>query len=320
MPYNPITPVECTPGTAGSYQDVDIDNFIADLGSDVKGVQLMIYNTGSSGYAVSVRKNGSTDDIYYSVRLSSRTGVSIGVDASKIFEAKIYNTNIKIFIVGYFTGNEFTFFDNGTNKSTASTGSWQDVNCSSEASGAIGLFFVLENTSTYSREFGLRMNGSTDSRINTVIGNNCMGAIIGCDGSQICEQYIGNTSVDLYLIGYVTANVTINTNASDRSMGSTGSYADLTALPSGAIAGIYEICASAQYSWDQRENGTSLVYYYDAYLHSWNVVKCDASRVVEGKIENVDVDFYEIGYFSSGSAPSNNIMAAVSHIKQQRGM
>jgi len=62
--FHPVTPVECTPGTTGSWQDVDLDSYVADLGSDVTGVLLhCVDSTGSSG-AMGFRKNGSTDDRY----------------------------------------------------------------------------------------------------------------------------------------------------------------------------------------------------------------------------------------------------------------
>lgn len=319
MPFKPITPVDCTPGTAGSFQDVDIDSYIADLGNDVKGVQLMLINTYPSGeLSAAVRKNGSTDNRYYGIRRSGQSHVSIGVDASKIFEAKIGNiTYLKLYIVGYYSGDEFAFFDNGYDKSTSTTSAWTDVDCSSQASGAIGLFFTHENSASYLRYFGMRKNGSTDARTGEVNSHYCYGVIIGCDGSQICEQRIYNTDTDIYLVGYCTENAVFNTNATDRSLGSSGSYQDLAALPSGAVAGIYETEGTAEYDFSLRKNGTSLDYYYSSYEKLWAVVECDESQLVEGKIESTGLDFFEIGYFSSGSTPSNNILAAVGHYKQQ---
>jgi len=36
--FHPVTPVECTPSTANSWVDVDLDSYITGLGTDVTGV------------------------------------------------------------------------------------------------------------------------------------------------------------------------------------------------------------------------------------------------------------------------------------------
>jgi len=55
-------PVDVTPGTTGSYQDVDLDTYIANLPSDVTGVILRVENTSTeAGYGFAARKNGSSD-------------------------------------------------------------------------------------------------------------------------------------------------------------------------------------------------------------------------------------------------------------------
>jgi len=220
----------------------------------------------------------------------------IGVDSSRIFEAYVgHTTNISIWLVGY-TKSGVTFKTNADNKSLSDTGSWYDIDCSTEAPSAIGLIFeILGGSSNYA--VGLRKNGSTDNRIADTRGHRTFGAVIGCDGSQICEGYIENVAVDFYLLGYITDGCTFNTNATDVSLGSTGSWQDLSALPSGANMGIIEVNDPSPYNlYGLRKNGSSEDFYQEARCHPWGIVECDASQVIEGKIEATTVDFFVVGY------------------------
>jgi len=288
--FFPITPTEVTPGTASAWIDVDVSGSVP---ANATGVVLHIVNTHpASGEYVGVRKNGSTDDRHSDFTPAAHFWAAIGVDANRVFEAYVQSTtSIDIYLVGY-TMSGVTFKTNADDKSLGTTGSWQDIDCSTEAPNAIGLIFEGYATSGYN--VGLRKNGSTDNRTGTNYRR--LWAIIGCDASHICEGYISNTAYDFFLVGYITDGATFNTNATDVSLGSTGSWQDLTALPSGANMGFIEAHSTSADDYGLRKNGSSEEIYQRLIFHYCGIVECDASQLIEGKIENTAIDFFVVGY------------------------
>jgi hypothetical protein len=288
--FYPIDPVEVTPGTAGSWQDVDVSGSVPEGATGV--ILHFINNYASADYNLGLRKNGSTDNRHPNLHRYCHGWAAIGIDASRIFEAYIgHTTRIDIYLVGY-TVAGVTFKTNADDKSLSNTGNWYDIDCSTEAPNAIGLIFEVANADY---AYGFRKNGSSDNRYNWSYSRAF--PLIGCDASQICEGIIDNTDVDFFLVGYITDGVTFNTNAIDVSLGSTGNWYDLTALPSGANMGFIEVMTvSHLYSYGLRKNGSSENLYYDVGYHNAGIIECDTSQVIEGKIENVEVDFFVVGY------------------------
>jgi len=290
--FYPIAPVEVTPGTASQWIDVDVSGSVP---SGATGVILHIVNTSTTtDYALGLRKNGSTDNRYQNIE-SVHYWAAIGLDANRLFEAYVGDTTyVDVYLVGY-TVAGVTFFTNAYDKSLTSTGDWYDINCATEAPSAIGLIFeVVGSTSVY--VMGMRKNGSTDNRTANVAVHRQFGVIIGCDSSQICEGYIGNVAVDFFLVGYITDGCTFNLNATDVSLSSIGQWLDLSALPSGANMGFIEVITSAGKRYGLRKNGSSENIYQYVSRHCWGFVECDASQIIEGKIETTNVDFFVVGY------------------------
>jgi hypothetical protein len=288
--YVAVDPVSVTLSSTGAYEEVDVDDYIASLPAGVTGVALRVINTHTSAMGYRYRKNGSTDDLSGAVTASAQVQAFVGLDASNIFEFYRVSTTISIYIVGYFI--DVTFLTNLTDVSTATTGSWADLD--SGQSSAIGLILLAHPTSTTSYDYGLRKNGSTDDRHNRAVRKQG-DWIIGADAG-VSEQYIENNTFDMYLIGYITANFTFNTNASDISLGSTGSYADLTAGAATAKANIVEVASSSYYDFALRRNGASDDIYYRVNRHTCIIVGADTSGVSEGKIANTGADFFLIGW------------------------
>lgn len=117
--FFPITPVKVTPGTAGSWQDVDVTAHLgADAGS-ATGVILHIVNIATDK-CLGLRKNGSTDDRHSDMRGASHLWAMIGIDSSDIFEAYLEDITAAqdIYLVGY-TKAGVTFKTNADDKSLA---------------------------------------------------------------------------------------------------------------------------------------------------------------------------------------------------------
>ena len=294
------TPVDKSLGATGAWTDIDLSS---DVPTSATGAIFRVSNTLATPQQYGLRKNGSTDDRYYDLHASRQQFAVIGLDANRKCEGKIETTYIDFYLVGY-TEADATLLTNGTDKSIGTTTAWTDIDLSSDiASGSVAAIFeVVSTDGSLARDFGLRKNGSTDNRHPDIYKGSHTFMIVGVDASRICEGYIENTSIDFYLIGYLTQGQA-ETNAHDRSLGTTGSYVDIDEsanAPSGATGVFGEVIATSAYKFAARKNGTSFDYYEDAPPHDSIMAGLDANRKWEGKIENVAVDFYTMGYFAAG--------------------
>lgn len=298
--FYPIDPVEVTVDQASAWRDVDVSSYVP---PGATGVVLHIVHAATGYHAFGLRKNGSSDNrITDTLWDMSHWWAAIGVDANRIFEAYSENlTAIDIYLVGY-TMSGVTFFTNAYDKSLTGTGAWTDIDCATEAPGAIGLIFEVNSTTASAT--GLRKNGSSDNRITNANRHACFGVIIGCDTSQICEGYIGDVAVDFFLVGYITDGCTFNINATNVSLGSTDSWIDLTALPTDAVMGFIEVSTTSVANYGLRKNGSAEEIYLDAKNHHWAFVECDASYIIEGKIAHTSVDFWLVGYATVPPPPA----------------
>ena len=193
-----------------------------------------------------------------------------------------------------------------TDISPATTGSWQDADLDSSVAGipaGAGVAIIEIRSTTAEYNVGLRNNGSTDNRTNTIYadgtGNSRQWALCPFDSNHILEAWRGNANVTFWIHGYIQSGVTGYTNALDRSITNTAAWTDLTALPAGATGGIYEIVLSTNDQWGLRMNGSTDNRLAFAFMHAWFAVGSDASRLVEGRISVTSVDFFELGYFTA---------------------
>ena len=294
VPIGWIEPaVNVTPGAPVAWGDVDVSGSVP---AGATGVILHVRSTGTGSLSFGYRKNGGADARTDTIPAYRHGWCAVGVDASRIFEIYMSSTEIQIWLVGYLAADA-VFLTNGVNKSLGLTGAWTDIDCSAQAPGAIGLVFETRETSGVLTAFGLRMNGSADARTNNTAYRNCVGVIIGCDAGQVVEGYIGGTSVDWFLLGYVTAEAIFNVNAVNVSLGSINSWIDRAALPAGATGGFYEVANNAgAAAYGLRKNGSAESILTNAVNHPWGMVACDASQLVEGRIASTDIDFFVVGH------------------------
>jgi len=306
--FFPITPVEVTPGTASAWTDVDVSAYVP---AGATGVVLHIVNKNAgSGLSIGVRKNGSTDNRYDGIYQFNHEWAAVGIDANRILEAYVGSiTDIDIWLVGYTTSG-VTFFTNAYDKSLSTTSAWTDIDCSAVAPNAIGLIFEA-NGPGYGQ--GIRKNGSSDNRHLQPYSH--IWYIIGCDASQIVEGWIDNAVIDFFLVGYITDGCVFNTNAPDVSLGTAGSWLDLTALPANSVMGFIEVYSNTVDSgYGLRKNGSAEDIFGDiCYGTLRGIVECDASQIIEGKVESLSTDFFVLGYATSTSAqtllPSSIVQA-----------
>lgn len=299
MTVSSVALTELTGLVASAYTDIDLDSFVT-VPAGATGCIILVNNPGATAYNTDVRTNGSTDSHAVAQNAGDWFAYAVKLAADNIVEIFVSNTAVRAYVRDFF-GSESVFFTNSVLKSLAS-GSWLDVDISTDtgADTAIGAY-VKAHSIAGSRLVGCRKNGSTDNRVLTC--DNMM-AIIGVDASEIFECQTNDTDADPYLVGYCTTGATFDTNATDKSIATTGAYADADTLDSGKSHGVYEFANSAAdvLSWLRKKGATDDIYSAPCFTHNWNVVEGDASRVVEGKISATTGDWFRVAQYDAPAA------------------
>lgn len=289
---------ELTGLVGAAYTDIDLDSFVT-VPAGATGCIILVNNPSATDYTSDVRTNGSTDSHSVSHGAGDWFAYAVKLAADNIVEIYVGNTAVKAYVRDFF-GSESVFFTNSVLKSLAS-GSWLDVDIATDtgADTAIGAYIKLHSVGG-SRLAGLRKNGSTDNRVLTC--DNALG-IVGVDASEIFECQTNDADMDPYLVGYCTTGATIDTNATDKSIATTGAYADADTLDAGKSHGVYEFANGAAdvLSWLRKKGATDDIYAAPCFTHNWNIVEGDASRIVEGKISAITGDWFRLGQFDAAA-------------------
>lgn len=292
-----ITPVDICPATTG-WQVKDVSAYIP-VGAT--GVILHLEcNVGACGY----RKNGSTDTHTYA-GTAGHAWALCGVDNDRKLSLRRGSIIPKVWLIGYI-GSEVEMFTNAIDKSLSIFNTWTDIDISSHcADTAIAGIFNIVDTQTATYDWGLRMNGSSDDRIQECSGyRNSVQAIIGVDTSEICEGYTESQFMDFYLVGYFKqsgAEFTFNLNAMNVSLSTTDSWTDLVGLPAGLTKVIIEVVNTStteNFAYGLRKDGDSEDIYIDCARHNWAIIQASSEGKIKGKIETTSIDFYIIAGYS----------------------
>ncbi len=314
-----ITPVDVTPGTLNSWQDVDGKANGVPVGAT--GAIVHFVNTGATG-GYGLRKKGSTDDRKEGDLLSHPGSIHqwtiVGVNVDGFFQAYVKTGLEKIYLTGYTTSG-ITMLTNGVDKLPAGRDAWTNIDCSSEAPEAIGLIFEIQNSGSFGFEenMGFRQSGSTDDRHGGISGPGHRWAIIGCNSSQVAQVYLETGGPwTLHLIGYITGGITFNTNADDITPTADTFWHDigLSVLAPGAgmviveVSGPQALGIGSDGSYAIRKNGGSGagISEFDAGDHVWAIVPCDSTQIIEGRLNSSSsLNFHLVGYSGATVYPSD---------------
>lgn len=198
-----------------TFNTNEVDIKLASAPTSITDVDLST-ETGSAGrvafihcamsqfneYEYRFRVNGSTDDHEDSMLRRSSNWVTVGLDASYIFEMSVSTaTNYASFtmgLVGYFTGANATINTNSTQASGNTTTAWTD---SSAVSGAdadtVGISGHGEATNGQTFAKGVRPNGESNALEDGGDSySNLSHFTVLLDGSQLYEYYIADNRYD----------------------------------------------------------------------------------------------------------------------------
>lgn len=311
MPHFLASKVDISPSVLSSWNDVDLSSYIP-VGSS--GVILHVRNVSvSTRRNVGWRKNGSTDnitDIYYQ---NCQSYVFCGCDSNRIIELyKGTSSDIIYTLTGYFDSYEANFFTNSvlvSSNASATPLSYVDIDVTSYLSGDTASGVMLEAVSIGADDLGLRNDGSVDTILYQRFAQHA-GFIIGAT-NNIFELQVQNTDITVYMNGYFKHGATFHTEPVDVSAlpkANPATYQNLTDLPSNSLGGIYLVYypyLSAKLYGLRKEGSSDDIYYMNPFF-SVAVMDCDSNGQIEGKVENDDLTFYQIGYFS----PVDSIISA----------
>lgn len=297
--YN-IDPIQRGPSGFGSWEEVDLSDNVP---ANATGAIYHVY-TPTSNRIVGARMHGSTDDYKNTLYGASHVWQIVGLDSSK--HCDLYqgtdNSSVQWWLEGYVTDDGVIMLPNGIPCTPGTTGSWQETDLSASVpDNSTGVILQVYRSVNTAYDFGARMHGSTDNRVQENNVWNTPLVVIGCDENQTIDIYIENSNQKVYLMGYIFAGATFYTNATDLSLGTTGSYVTLSDnIPEGGYLGFIEVAASSAWNYSLREygsSGTSDNIYAYVYKHTWAVVPCATeNQLIEGKIANGVVDFFLVGY------------------------
>lgn len=191
--------IDVSPGSTGSWQDVDISSHTDD-GTAI-GAIFELVRAGTQ-YEVGLRKNGSTDDRHYD--LWSHEWFMVGVDSSEILEAYIEHADVELHLIGYVRSG-FHFETNGIDVTPSATSTYEDQTINEFATGAL-----VEIVGGFNSTHVVRKNGSSDTlgASNTHYGRAY--GVCEVDGSYKFESYTDDAGVGMYLLGYPTQTVSFS--------------------------------------------------------------------------------------------------------------
>jgi hypothetical protein len=296
--------IDKTPASTGAWVDVDVSG--DGVPEWATGAILRLYNGATTG-TVAVRKNGPTDTRTPYIVSGHHTGAMAGLDGSRVFEAYIHNASDRVYLIGY-TTDSTDFLTNSVDKSPASVGAWVDVDVSADIpSGAVGIIVELVNTSTASSyNGGVRDNGSTDTfTLGEVRKSSHYYQVCGVDASRVFEAQIASAAIQVWLIGCFMPPISFESNAVGYALGGAGAWTDITvsggnapADADGAMWLVKNTASTPDYSGGVRKNSSGDESYALVRLTGCHAffTGLDDSRIAEGKIENLAVDHYVIGY------------------------
>jgi len=285
-----ITPTDLAQSVNNAWTDYDASALVS---AEATGVILHVVLTGSYR-VIGFRKNGCLDDVKFSVAGGSHFWTVAGLDAAKKFEYYVANnTDVDVYLVGYFEG-EAVFFDTMP-QPTPTGGLYQDYDMAADtgADTAIGVFVLGVPT------YGCTIAGRKDGTSFDYKGGGYGCIVAGCV-NEVVELY-RSTSGDghFFIAGYLTDLASFSDSPANASLTTTESFQDLSlgTVPANAVAAIilaHESSGGGSYAL-RKDNTAENIYYGTAYVYPLAIVELGAGAI-EGKISDAVVDFYVLGF------------------------
>ncbi len=311
----PVTRTEISHAIDSTWTAVDVTVYV-DAGNTA-GIILEMEETSGTERTVGVRKTGSTDTLTGGLEDDSHTYYYVGVDSNDQFDLYISDASVvDVYIVAYILDSEGTFFTNpiaDNKKSLSSINTWENIDISGDTGGdtAVVAFFIVDNESavTYSWDWGLREDGSTDNLVEVIYPADMVGAAMSCNNEIVEGNVASNANVHFYLMGYLNDTSTFTSYADSKDYSATTTNledvdfsSDIPSGNDGAFVHLYSSDGTEYWQYVRKKgdgyvpSGTG-----DISEHAYGWVALDDDRKAEQRVENTAQDLYLWGYTSSGA-------------------
>jgi len=182
---------------AGFADWTEID-LTAQTSADTVGVIIEVENTNIAAREYGFRKEGSTDNRHVDLFQGGVAWAVIGCDSSQVIEHWAEDTDINAYLVGYIEGDDTIFKTDGDDISLVPVGSWENIDCSTEAPKAD---FIIVEAIGAGGTYGLREDGSAEDVYNNIDDHRW--GIVKCTDAQIIEGKISAIAIDFFIVGYI---------------------------------------------------------------------------------------------------------------------
>lgn len=197
---------DVTPGTTGSYQEVDLSGY---SGDDSVGLALFYHIVNSTGRQLGMREKGSTDDYYEWLGYNVGLGRWVTADSNDIVEVKVNDEWGALYFVGFIKASVFNKQTNAVEYSIGYVDSWRDVTISElDANCPMAVFLIFEAEATSDDKVGYRKNGSAYDNYRDL--KQQTGCVCEVDGDKVMEIKVETRTYDggyksdyrFYLLGW----------------------------------------------------------------------------------------------------------------------
>jgi len=307
MPTFLSEPVDCTPGTADQWVDVDLSSSVP---SNVAGVIIACAGGGTSYSAElqRVRSKGGTD--VYSIAEEWLMQHLVRCTSNGLIQAYVTSTTTGLlWLVGYFENGEAGFPTNAVVLpiDDATGGSWKTMDASEYVGGGAGgglaaLRYWHQQTAAGTWILDLRHPDSTDSATTveqTYDAEICQ--FVGLKNGAF-EYYLSSDVVNfcyMLLTGWVNEEwIDWNVNKVSVTPGATTGWQDMTALASGDVGAQYFITiGSYEIDCGLRPKGSSGGYTNIPNRVTWLCAAAGTSDTIQGYRDDSGTAFAECGSF-----------------------
>lgn len=267
---------------AGAWTEIDLTHAIH---PDATGIIFCVINTDSgASREFGLRAKGSAHAWLADQKRYTQTWGLCPVSADRKIEYFSSFAGVHdLWIMGY-TGPNVHFLEPPVDITPPGTSTWTEKDLSAHAPGAIAVILDLGNSADVTPGWGARCKGSTDNRTR---GCGHVFPVIKCDEAQKIELYLWPAVAGIskaHLIGYITANVTMETDAPSMLLGArlnwvpvpiTASYA----TPKFAFVEMDSTTGWVDFGAQKRYSLRNIL--YDGDNHNWAIVHCDDDFKIE---------------------------------------
>lgn len=252
---------------------------------DATGIIFCVINTdiGAERY-IGLRAKGSASTLAGVMKRHTHTwGLCPVSEDRKIEYYAPLGTLRHLWIMGY-TGPNVHFLEPPVDVTPPNNATWTLKDLASDAPGAKAVILDVNAGTDMLSQIGARCNGSTDNRVR---GCGHSFPVIKCDDTQKIELYlnhIGAGTPQVHLIGYITDNITMETNAINISFKPPLEWGNILvnqsyATPKFAFIELDSDAVHSDMGAQKRHSLRDIL--YDGDGHNWIIVHCNEGWFVE---------------------------------------